>query len=128
MISRSYFRVLPDGMLQSPATDGATPESSATRQTETSGSPIGFSMFSTPEWPAFPGRFLRDEGVCSLSDVLVRGSAPLKYYLSATACAGILRRADKRGKELPAMLTEALVCQMEAMKGVPEAEEEGTEE
>ena len=31
-----------------------------------------------------------------------------KYFLSAKACAGILRRAEKRGKELPTMLKEAL--------------------
>ena len=31
-----------------------------------------------------------------------------KYYLSAKACQGILRRAAKRGKQLPQMLKEAL--------------------
>jgi site-specific DNA-cytosine methylase len=31
-----------------------------------------------------------------------------KYYLSAKACSGILRRAAKRGKELPAQLARAL--------------------
>lgn len=31
-----------------------------------------------------------------------------KYYLSARACAGILRRAEKRGRELPPMLEAAL--------------------
>ena len=36
-------------------------------------------------------------------------SAPEKYYLSAKACAGILRRAEKRGKALPDMLREALM-------------------
>lgn len=34
-----------------------------------------------------------------------------KYYLSAKACDGILRRAERRGKELPPMLKEALVAQ-----------------
>ena len=43
----------------------------------------------------------------TLSQIL-EASAPEKYYLSAKACAGILRRAEKRGKELPAMLREAL--------------------
>lgn len=122
--SPSFYRVLQDGTLQCPATDGGARVSCATRQTETSGSPIGFSMYSTPEWPAFPGRFLRDEGVCSLSDVLVRGSAPLKYYLSTAACKGILRRAERRGKELPPMLKEALAMQAVAMMGVPEETEE----
>lgn len=31
-----------------------------------------------------------------------------KYYLSAKACLGILRRAERRGKELPKLLKEAL--------------------
>lgn len=34
-----------------------------------------------------------------------------KYYLSKTACLGILRRAKKRGKELPAVLKQALELQ-----------------
>ena len=34
-----------------------------------------------------------------------------KYYLSAKACAGMLRRAEKRGKELPPKLKWALVRQ-----------------
>lgn len=36
-------------------------------------------------------------------------NAPEKYSLSPTACAGILRRAEKRGKELPDMLKDALM-------------------
>ena len=43
----------------------------------------------------------------TLSQIL-EANAPEKYYLSAKACAGILRRAEKRGKELPTMLREAL--------------------
>ena len=36
-------------------------------------------------------------------------SAPAKYNLSGKACLGILRRAEKRQKELPPMLMEALL-------------------
>ena len=36
-------------------------------------------------------------------------NAPEKYYLSAKACQGILNRAKRRGKQLPAMLEEALI-------------------
>lgn len=36
------------------------------------------------------------------------GGVPETYYLSATACKGILRRAQNRGKELPPMLKRAL--------------------
>ena len=46
--------------------------------------------------------------VCSLSQVLETGSIPQRYFLSGTACAGILRRAEKRGKDLPAALHAAL--------------------
>ena len=38
-------------------------------------------------------------------------SPRLKYYLSRTACLGILRRSEKRGKELPPQLREALMLQ-----------------
>ena len=37
---------------------------------------------------------------------------PVKYYLSPTACEGILRRARERGKELPEELKEALERQL----------------
>jgi hypothetical protein len=44
---------------------------------------------------------------CSLSEVLETDVAP-KYFLSPKACVGILRRAEKRGKALPALLEAAL--------------------
>lgn len=44
----------------------------------------------------------------SLSQVLWKGAIPLRYFLSAEACAGILRRAAKRGKKLLAPLRLAL--------------------
>ena len=58
-------------------------------------------MPNISEWP-------NDAAVCSLSQVLERGSIPQRYFLSSTACAGILRRAEKRGKELPEALDRAL--------------------
>ena len=48
-----------------------------------------------------------EENASTLSQILVP-NAPEKYYLSRTACEGILRRAAKRGKELPKMLKDAL--------------------
>ena len=61
-------------------------------------------------------------GVCSLSDILETGDLPQRYYLSAKACAGILRRAEKRGKELPTSLHRALmqVAQGSAAQGTLE--------
>lgn len=39
---------------------------------------------------------------------ILEEDAPERYYLSAKACAGVLRRAERRGKTLPKMLREAL--------------------
>jgi len=49
-------------------------------------------------------------GASSLSRILEAEPHP-KYYLSKTACLGILRRAKKRGKELPPVLKQALEIQ-----------------
>ena len=59
-----------------------------------------------PNFTACPN----DAKESSLSDILVStdGEIPPKYYLSQRACAGILRRAAKRGKDLPEELREAL--------------------
>jgi hypothetical protein len=54
------------------------------------------------------GLSLNDDGVCSLSDILETGDVPQRYYLSGQACRGIIRRAEKRKKELPPMLRLAL--------------------
>jgi hypothetical protein len=53
------------------------------------------------EWP-------KDAAVCSLSDTLETGDLPQRFFLSPKACAGILRRAEKRGKSLPPALFQAL--------------------
>lgn len=50
---------------------------------------------------------LSDAVESSLSEIL-QVDAPEKYSLSAKACNGILRRAEKRGKVLPPMLKDAL--------------------
>ena len=46
--------------------------------------------------------------VCSLSEVLETGEVHRRYFLTSKACQGILRRAEKRGKELPPQLKAAL--------------------
>ena len=43
----------------------------------------------------------------TLSQIL-EADVPEKYYLSARACEGILRRASRRGKKLPEILEMAL--------------------
>ena len=65
------------------------------------GSHTGCLTLNTSEFP-------KDADVCLLSDVLEIGNLPQKFYLSPTACAGILRRAEKRGKKLPELLQIAL--------------------
>jgi len=67
------------------------------------GSPTEFLTLSTSEWP-------KDAAVCSLSQTLEAGSVPQRFYLSAKACAGILRRAEKRNKTLPEPLRLALIA------------------
>ena len=64
----------------------------------------GSSMLNTGPAP------LSEEDVFSLSQIL-QGDPPRKYYLSRTACLGILRRATERGKELPPQLKTALMAQ-----------------
>ena len=85
-----------------PHTKGAiSVPSSQGWQTSGMGGPTGFSTLSSSDWPS-------DASVCSLSDVLEAGPLPPKYFLSPRACRGILRRAEKRGKELPPPLRAAL--------------------
>lgn len=81
--------------------DGTLAPSSGSWGTSGMGSPTEFWTLNTSEWPS-------DAAVCSLSDVLETGEVPQRFFLSATACRGILRRAEKRGKELPAALKSAL--------------------
>ena len=54
---------------------------------------------------------------CSLRQVLER-NVPRKYFLSARACLGILRRALKRGRALPQRLEMALRAMIGAAKVV----------
>ena len=79
------------------------------------GSHTAFLTLSSSEWP-------KDAAVCSLSDVLETGDVPQRYFLSATACRGILRRAEKRGKELPTTLHRALqaVAEVSSEQETPE--------
>lgn len=59
------------------------------------------------------------ENASTLSAIL-EANAPKKYYLSAKACLGILRRAEKRGKQLPPLLEAVLRKQAEEVESPPE--------
>ena len=90
-----------------PLTQGQTSVLSSERW-QTSGMvlPGGCLMLNTSEYP-------RDGAVSSsLADVLATHPVLPKYYLSPTACEGIIRRANRRGKTLPPALQEALAKQV----------------
>lgn len=63
---------------------------------------------SSSVWPS-------GASVCSLSSTLETGGVPRRYFLSARACAGIIRRAERRGKALPRELREALETQIRTL-------------
>src|ERR1700687_2024868 len=77
--------------------DGRLEPSSGCWSNSGMGSPTEFWTLSTSEYPS-------DGAASSLSDILETGELPQRYFLSGTACRGILRRAVKRGKILPAPL------------------------
>ena len=104
---RAFWDCSPDSGLKSPATAGEMREWSqaTTAHMASHGECLTLNM---SEWTALDGLSLSDDGVCSLSDILETGDVPRQYYLSPKACAGILRRAGNRGKELPEQLMRAL--------------------
>jgi len=101
----SFGRMSPVSCLQTE--DGRLEPSSEGWQNSGMGSPTGFLTLSTSAWPS-------DGRACSLSDILEIGDVPPRFFLSAKACKGILRRAGNRGKELPEQLAHALASVSEA--------------
>lgn len=81
-------------------TVGETLEPSKESPTLTA-SPGELSTLSFSEWP-------NDGVACLLSDTLETGDVPLRHFLRPQACAGILRRAKGRGRNLPALLQQIL--------------------
>lgn len=63
---------------------------------------------STSEWNHTLTPSHNVDVVCSLSDILETGDHLRRYALSPKACAGIIRRAETRGKRLPEHLARAL--------------------
>ena len=97
-----------------PATEGATSRTLSARLGNAGILlPTGLWTLNGCEWTGCPAQFRNDAGVCGLSDILETvGEHLRKYCLSLKACAGILRRAASRGKELPARLAAALKAQI----------------
>lgn len=54
------------------------------------------------------GESPKDASECSLSSIL-EDKVPDRYFLSVTACKGILRRSEERGKPLDPLLKQALL-------------------
>ena len=76
-------------------------------------------------WTLNTSEFHSGAVACSVSDILETGDVPQRFFLSATACRGILRRAEKRGKALPIQLRRALE-QVAGDSSEPETPEETT--
>jgi len=88
--------------------DGTLVPSSGRWQNSGMGGPTEFLTLSSTEWPSAAV-------VCLLSDTLEADGPHLQpYFLSAKACAGILRRAERKGKDLLPRLERALRAQADS--------------
>ena len=137
--SRVRTSVSPDAVPDSPASDPACSSSSPGLPMTLFGTEDGSSLRTFPDffpqtpdaislsysrrWPT--SGFTTSLGECwtadtsecpsdgdassSLADVLLE-TVPERFFLSPRAAAGILRRAEKRGRELPRALAEALTA------------------
>ena len=113
----------------SPATEDATSRTSSARLGNAGILlPTGLWTLNGCEWTGCPEQFRSAGGefgssVCGLSDILETvGEHLRKYCLSLKACAGILRRAASRGKDLPVRLKAALLAQIARFRRTQTAE------
>jgi hypothetical protein len=93
-----------------PTEDGTLAPSSGCWANSGMGSPTAFWTLNTSEHAASRALSRSADAVCSLSDILETGAVPQRFFLTAKACQGILRRAEKRGKDLPAALNAAMLA------------------
>lgn len=94
--------------------DGILEPSSGCWSNSGMGGPTEPLTLNTSEHAASLGLSHNGAAVCSLSDILETGDVPQRFFLTAKACQGILRRAEKRGKDLPVKLFLALSAVAEA--------------
>lgn len=87
-----------------------TPGGATTMKWEDDGAWLGECMMRNT------GEFPNVAGVSRLSQIL-EATPQGKYSLSAKACQGILRRAERRGKDLPETLKAVLLMQSESGGG-----------
>lgn len=100
-----------------PTEDGTLAPSSGSWANSGMGTPTGFLTLSTSE-------FHSGAAVCSLSDVLETGDVPQRYFLSARACRGYLRRLAKIQSQMSIgglVKVEFLIASMQAMAQSGEA-------
>jgi hypothetical protein len=90
----------PEGPSKCRGGDGAVP-ASLREVLHPTGSRGACLTLNISEWTATLVPSHSDGDVSSLLDILETGDVPRRYFLSPKACRGILRRAEKRGKELP---------------------------
>lgn len=109
-ISDDLFPCSVDGMSRSLKADGESAGSSL-RLREDSEWHGEYLTLNLPEWNNFRGQSRSAGSVSSLSDILVSGNIPQRYYLTVKCAEGILRRAARRGKTLLPVLKEALLRQ-----------------
>lgn len=94
-----------------------TPGGGTTMKWEDDGALRGeYSMRNTGESP--------NVAVESRLSQILEATPHGKYCLSAKACQGILRRAERRGKDLPPLLKAVLLTQSESGEDATEAEKE----
>lgn len=106
--SPSYLEASAETGPKSPKEAGETAGLSRQRRATITEPPGGCLTLNTSEFP-------RGGVACSLSDVLETSGPHLtRYFLSALACRGILRRAAKRGRVLPPALLAALTARVKA--------------
>ena len=91
-MSPDFYPAIKDAILRRSSTDW-----------ENAGSVVSPGRY----WTASTSESRNAADACSLSAVL-QHEVSSRYFLSAKAAAGILRRAEKRGKTLPQVLAEAL--------------------
>ena len=90
---------------------GKSPELSIPRTADSAWRGVCLTL-NLCEWTGLNGLSLSDEGVSSLSDVVILIKVPQKYYLTTLACNSMLNRSERRNRPLPASLKAALINQI----------------
>ena len=96
----------PDASIPRPSEGGGGAGNTQEQSPETDGAWLGGSLtLNIGESPSVANE--------SLLSQILEVDVPLKYFLSARACRGILTRASRRGKALPDLLKTALLDMIE---------------